>query len=152
AMLVNAGFRVLRFDNRDAGLSSRFADPPDGAVAYTLDDMADDVTGLMDVLDIAAAHIVGVSMGGLIVQVVAVRHPERVLSLCSIASTCTRDAGHPRPGLFRELLAPAPTTRDVVEDRAVNLAHLVNGGAFPVDEERVRARARRSWDRSSDSS
>src|SRR5262249_18899359 len=62
----------------------------------------------------------------------------------------TRNAGHPRPGMFQALLAPPPTTRAETEERAVRNAHLFSGGAFPVDEERVRDRARRLWDRSSD--
>ncbi|WP_270889706.1 alpha/beta fold hydrolase [Pedococcus sp. 5OH_020] len=81
-LLVNQGFRVVQFDNRDVGLSTKC----DGKAPYGLSDMADDLAGLLDTLRIDAAHIVGQSMGGMIAQDFAIRHPDRVLSLCSIYS------------------------------------------------------------------
>ncbi len=100
SQLAARGFRVIRFDNRDAGLSTEFQwDPPsmtkslmaslrkrDPGVGYTLSDMSDDAFGLMDALGIQSAHIVGASMGGMIAQTMAIEHPERVRSLTSIMS------------------------------------------------------------------
>ena len=111
--LAMRGFRVVRFDNRDAGLSTHFSDfplPEMGAlfaalargerpdIAYTLNDMASDAVGLLDALGIAKAHIVGRSMGGMIGQLIAAEHPERVVSLTSIMSTSGNpaDIGHSR--------------------------------------------------------
>ena len=109
--LAARGFRVLRFDNRDAGLSSRVPDAPPGELAYTMDDMATDVAALLDALHIDAAHVVGMSMGGIIAQLVAINHPGRVLSLCSISSSCGPDVGRPRPGAFSAMLGDPPSTR-----------------------------------------
>jgi pimeloyl-ACP methyl ester carboxylesterase len=108
--LAATGFRVVRFDNRDVGLSTKTEGPlPDIMAAlqgdassanYTLDDMADDAAGLLDVLGIRAAHVVGASMGGMIAQTLAIRHPERVLSLCSSCpprETAASDNPPPRP-------------------------------------------------------
>src|SRR6185503_2418610 len=97
-LLVDRGFFVIRFDNRDIGLSSKIEGGPDpnpialmsgdySSASYTLDEMADDTAGLLEALDIDAAHVVGVSMGGMIGQTLACRHPERVLSLTSIMSS-----------------------------------------------------------------
>ncbi|MHB8681969.1 MAG: alpha/beta fold hydrolase [Acidimicrobiales bacterium] len=123
-LLVDEGFSVLRFDNRDAGRSTSFdgAPPFDFAAAlrgdrtvvtYTLDDMADDVAGLLEVLGLGPAHFVGVSMGGMIAQMVAARHRHLVRSLCSIMSTTgARDVGHPTPEAHATLFKSAPTERD----------------------------------------
>src|SRR5947209_8029365 len=96
--LVREGFSVIRFDNRDIGRSTilRHAPRPTvaqllrrdpRAAAYSLDDMADDAVGLLDALEIPAAHVVGASMGGMVAQLIAIRHADRVLSLTSIMST-----------------------------------------------------------------
>ncbi len=100
-LLVNRGFYVIRFDNRDVGLSTKLeeAGEPDVmklfmaaqkgepiSAPYTLDDMADDAIGVLDALNIQKAHICGASMGGMITQIIGYRHPLRVLSLCSIMS------------------------------------------------------------------
>src|SRR5262245_41419358 len=79
-LLAARGFHVIRFDNRDAGLSDSAEEP------YVLADMADDTVGLLDQLGIAKAHIVGISMGGMIAQQFAIDHPDRLFSLCSIMS------------------------------------------------------------------
>ncbi len=83
--IVYEGFHLIVFDNRDVGLTTKFDDAP-GDPPYSVDDMADDVAALLDHLGINAAHIAGQSMGGMIAQVLAIRHPERVLSLASIMS------------------------------------------------------------------
>ncbi len=119
AMLVAEGLHVVRYDNRDCGLSSKLdgqlaapvavlnaklagEDPP--PVPYTLSDMAADGIGLLDHLGVATAHVAGVSMGGMIVQTMAIEHPSRVASLTSIMSS----TGNPRVG------APSPEARDVL--------------------------------------
>ncbi|MBO0886042.1 MAG: alpha/beta fold hydrolase, partial [Acidimicrobiales bacterium] len=92
--LVEHGFHVLRYDNRDVGLSTKMDDAPvpdllalaggdASSASYTVEDMADDVAGLLEALDIERAHVVGASMGGMIAQALAIRHPDRVASLCS---------------------------------------------------------------------
>ncbi|MGI8926379.1 MAG: alpha/beta fold hydrolase [Tepidiformaceae bacterium] len=163
-LLADRGHYVIRFDNRDVGLSTRFdaAGTPDlGAMmaaraagepithaAYLLNDMADDAVGLLDALNIPAAHIVGASMGGMIVQAIAIRHPQRVLSMTSIMST----TGHPslpqaKPEAMAVLLSPRPDDREAMLDQAVAAARTIGSTGFPFDEERVRARAARSFDR-----
>jgi len=157
-LLADRGFHVIRYDNRDVGLSTKFDDAPapdlaaamggDGSsAAYLLADMADDGIGLLDALGIDTAHIVGASMGGMIVQEMAIRHPEKVLSLCSIMSTTgDRAVGQPTPEAMGALMAPPPQTRDEALDLAVQ-AQKVIGGTFPIDEAKVRERAGRSYDR-----
>ena len=130
AGLVAAGFRVIRFDNRDIGLSTDLKDAPAPGivwtaaavrfglpvrVAYSLTDMAADTVGLMDALGIDRAHVVGASMGGMIAQLVAANHPDRVLSLTSIMSSSgARGLPGPTPALRRRLLTRRPkhATRD----------------------------------------
>ena len=148
--LSRRGCRVIRFDNRDVGLSSRVSAGAPGELAYSLDDMAGDVAGLLDALGIAAAHIVGMSLGGIIAQLVAVHHPDKVLSLCSIASSCGPDVGRARPGMFRAMLGGQAATRDEAVAHAVVTAELFAGPAFPVDADAVRERAARLWDRDHD--
>src|SRR5919199_2825235 len=116
AQLAERGFHVIRYDNRDVGRSTRFSDhrPPTTrelvlrdarAAAYTLADMADDGVGLLDHLGIGRAHVVGASMGGMIAQTIAMRHPDRVLSLVSIMSnTGARCTGQPALATYRLLL------------------------------------------------
>jgi pimeloyl-ACP methyl ester carboxylesterase len=120
-MLVDAGFAVLRFDLRDAGCSTVVEGAPPfdlsaaarggrDAVAYTLDDLADDTAGLLGVLGLGPAHLVGVSLGGMVAQTCAVRHPEAVLSLCSIMST----TGEPGVGLPAKEVGAVLTRRPAV--------------------------------------
>src|ERR1700681_1835338 len=122
-LLAARGFFVIRFDNRDVALSPwmEAAGPPDiaaavrgeGQPAYQLDDMADDVAGLLESLGIPAAHLVGASMGGFIAQLVAINHPERVLSLTSIMSgPGGSDSVPPDPGGAAIVVAPPPATRE----------------------------------------
>ncbi len=144
--LVGHGHRVIRFDNRDIGLSSIIDAPPPtsrqlmGAIAsrrlarssYLVSDMAKDLLGLLDHLGIARAHVVGASMGGMIAQEAAIRHPERVLSLTSIMSnTGDRRSGLIAPSLLpkirRTMLAPAPRTKEDYIARAVQTFGLIAG-------------------------
>lgn len=151
--LVRRGFRVLRFDNRDCGLSSKLdeAGVPDvgrtlrdGApltAPYTLDDMAADSIGLLDALEIAQAHIVGASMGGGIAQIIAARYPQRTLSLTCIMTT----SGHPDlPPPTREaaqaLFGPLPASRDkesLIED-AIRRQLAVASPDYPSCPQRLR--------------
>ena len=159
AVLRQAGFAVLRFDNRDSGRSTILEDAPPfdlraaarrdrSVVTYTLDDLADDLAGLLDALGIGAAHVVGTSLGGMIAQTAAVRHPDKVRSLCSIMSTTgSRAVGQARPEAAPVLVRPP--ARDLDGFVAGELENQrVIGSAVPafVDEEWRRAKAARIWD------
>jgi len=158
--LAGRGFRVIRFDNRDVGRSSILRDARvptrwqlalrhPGSAAYTLESMADDAVALLDQLGIAAAHVVGASMGGMIAQLVAIRHPDRVLSLVSIMSTTgNRRVGRPVPRVALRMLRPAARTREAyIEDHLE--AYRMIGSPPPVDfeEEHKRERAGTLFDR-----
>src|SRR5207302_7287467 len=161
--LAARGFRVIRFDNRDIGKSSRmtggkrltpfemlklrFLKIP-VAAPYTLSDMAEDTVGLMDVLGIKSAHLVGASMGGMIAQELAISFPQRVRSLTSIMST----TGHPKvPPPTREaaavLMAPPPATKEEYFERFAQTWKILRAGSFPQDEALDRARAERTYER-----
>src|SRR3954451_12877624 len=125
--LAGRGFHVVRFDNRDAGRSTHFpARPPSvgqllrrsfAPDQYTLSDMAEDTAGLLRELDLAPAHVIGASMGGMIGQMLAAEHPELVTSLTSIMSTTgSRLKGQPSLALYRFLLKRAPSERDAYID------------------------------------
>jgi len=147
--LASRGFRVVRFDNRDVGLSSRFthAGVPDirtlisnpwGAkvsLPYTLADMAEDTVGLMDALDMGSAHVVGASMGGMIAQELAIRYPGRVRSLTSIMST-TGDPSLPPPSpeALDMLFWPIPVDRNGYVEYFKRVWRLLSGPVYPMDE------------------
>jgi pimeloyl-ACP methyl ester carboxylesterase len=141
-MLADRGHRVIRFDNRDVGLSSKVDQ------SYSLDDMADDAAGLLSALGIDSAHVVGASMGGYLAQLLTLRHPARVRSMCSImSSTGSRSVGQPSPEMFTYLMTPAPSVRsDYVEQRMV-IARKVAGPGFAFDEDRLRDTIGRAFDR-----
>jgi len=125
-LLVDRGFRVIRFDNRDVGLSTRPEEP------HTLDDMAGDTAGLLDALGIRAAHVVGASMGGFIAQLVALNHPERVLSLTSIMSGSNGpDQVAPTDEARALLVEPAAETREGRIERA-RIAAAIDRGYNPA--------------------
>jgi pimeloyl-ACP methyl ester carboxylesterase len=161
AQLAALGFRVIRFDNRDVGLSTWLDDKGDPNVlevfdrlrrkkpvepAYRLSDMAEDVVGLLDALHIERAHVIGLSMGGMIAQELAIRHPDRVRSLTSIMSTTGElDLGGPSFETMMSLLKPFPADRNGFIERGVEIAHALAG--FPVDAAEVRKFAARSFDR-----
>jgi pimeloyl-ACP methyl ester carboxylesterase len=158
--LLERGFRVIRFDNRDAGLSSKSVGEPPDVLAlyanflagtpidapYTLSTMAADGIGLLDALGIEAAHLVGASMGGMIVQTMAIEHPERVLSLTSIMSTTGHtEVGQPDPESMLALLAPPPSDRASAIAQTVQTSRVISGELF--DEELSRSMAAESYDR-----
>jgi pimeloyl-ACP methyl ester carboxylesterase len=156
--LAARGFHVVRFDNRDSGLSTRMeaAGPPDMAAAlggdlrpaYMLDDMAADAVGLLDALGIDAAHIVGASMGGFISQLIAINHPGRALSLTSIMSGPSRSEGvPPTPEGSALLFAKPPTTREESIEMALVGRRALLGSGDPFDEAFERARATRAVQR-----
>ncbi len=159
-MLAAAGFHVVRYDNRDTGRSSRMrgrvrrADivrsflGRRGEVPYTLDDMADDAFGLMDHLGWDRAHVVGVSMGGMIVQTMATARPERVLSLTSIMSTLgKRSVGWQHPSLLPILLAKRGVGREAFVESSVKTWRYIGSPAYPLDDVETRARAEETYDR-----
>lgn len=149
--LLARGFRVIRFDNRDVGLSTKTQGPPPDVMAmyaafaagqpieapYTLSLLAADAVGLLDALEIPAAHIVGASMGGMIVQTIAIEHPDRVLSLTSIMSTTGHtDVGRPDPEAMMALLSPVPEERGAAIEAAVTTSRLISGELFDEVESR----------------
>jgi pimeloyl-ACP methyl ester carboxylesterase len=159
ALLADRGFRVVRFDNRDigrstkldsAGVPSRF-DMMSGRRAtapYLLRDMALDAFGLMDHLGIESAHIAGASMGGMIVQTMAIEKPERVRSLVSIMSTTgSRWTGLPSWRAMGVLLGAPPRNREAGIERAVKTFKVIGSPGYPLEEDRIREIAARSYDR-----
>ena len=156
--IADAGFHVIRFDNRDSGLSTIIdAPPPDfgallsgdlSGVPYLLSDLAADVAGLLDALDIPAAHIVGASMGGMIAQQLAIDHPARVRSLCSIMSTTgAPDVGQPAPEAIALVFTPAATTREEAVDNAQKLFEVIGSSAYPTPVADLRAQIGEAYDR-----
>jgi pimeloyl-ACP methyl ester carboxylesterase len=136
------GFRVVRFDNRDVGLSSHLK----GGPRYTVDDMAQDGFAVLDAAGAAAAHIAGWSMGGMIVQAMALRQPERVLSMTSIMSAPGPIAGERDPAVTAAFGAPPATTRDEAAER--HLAGLKAWGSpASFDVDRITADSHAAYDR-----
>jgi pimeloyl-ACP methyl ester carboxylesterase len=161
---AKAGFRVIRFDNRDVGLGHKhdgvlpdiraaakaIAEGKKPDVPYTLNDMADDAAALLDALGIESAHVAGASMGGMIAQLVAIRHPAKVRSLISIMST-TSDPSLPRsdPKAQEALMAKPPAEdKDSVVEHAVKNRLVIGSPGFPEDLAKVRARFAMNYDRS----
>lgn len=163
--LAAQGFRVIRYDNRDVGLSQKF----DGVkapglvkmtllskigftpkVPYTLADMADDGVGLLDALGIERAHIVGASMGGMIAQHVAARHPDRCLSLTTVFSTTGNPKLPPaRPEAMKALITrPDSTEEGVLVEHGMMLARTIGSPGYPAPEDRLRERTLASVRRS----
>ena len=161
--LVDEGQRVIIFDNRDTGLSSKMeeAGAPDVSgmlkalsrgeeisVPYTFKDMGDDAVGLLDYLNIKKAHICGHSMGGAIAQTIAINHPERLLSLILIsAPTYNPDLPQPKPEITNLLRAPTGADRTAYVDKAIQMARVISGSGFSLDEEWIRQISARSYDR-----
>lgn len=165
--LAASGLHVIRFDNRDVGLSQKWDTHHKPKiirtaiasmigmkvkVPYTLDDMARDAVGLLDALKIRSAHIVGASMGGMIAQIVAAKFPERVLSLALIMTT----SGNPRlpsPALdiqLRLIKKPAGSDRETMVRHMMKTWRMIGSPAFPLTDDLLRSKVERSYDRSSD--
>jgi pimeloyl-ACP methyl ester carboxylesterase len=141
--LVDRGFRAIRFDNRDVGLSTK---TPSGAPDYTLSDMAADGIAVLDALEVDRSHVAGRSMGGMIVQLMAIEHPERVASLCSIMST----TGDPTVGgasdeALTALRTPPPSDRAGYIEHSVASGRVICGTLF--DEATAREAAAEAYDR-----
>jgi pimeloyl-ACP methyl ester carboxylesterase len=161
--LADKGLYVIRFDNRDVGLSTKFDElgVPDAMAAlsarmegktvdapYSLDDMADDAVGLLDALGIEKAHICGMSMGAHITQTIAIRHPTRVLSLAPIyGGTGNPALPQPKPEVVRLLLTPPPQEREAYVEHRLKLWRTISGPAFPPYEAWCRKRAGQAYDR-----
>ena len=156
--LAGKGFWVIRFDNRDCGRSTILRDKPiptrmqlllrhPRGAAYSLEEMADDAAGLLDVLEVESAHVVGVSMGGMISQLVAIRHPERVRSLVSIMSTTgNRRVGRPSPRLVSHLMRRVPRDREGYIRDFVTTWKTIGSPRYH-DPARLRVQAERCYER-----
>ena len=156
--LAERGFHVIRFDNRDAGLSTKIDAPVPNVMRamtglrirapYLLSDMADDSFGLLDHLGIDRAHLAGVSMGGMIAQTMAIRRPERVLSLGSMLSTPgDRRVGTPKLRVWSVLTRRAPESRAAYIEYFVRVFRMIGSPGYPVDEKRMREQAAATYDR-----
>jgi pimeloyl-ACP methyl ester carboxylesterase len=162
--LEDAGYRVIRFDNRDVGLSTRMdaAGKPNlmwaslqyklgftPAAPYSLSDMAADAIGVLDALGVRQAHVVGVSMGGMIAQRVALAVPQRVLSLTSIMSSSgAKGLPGPTPEVLRAMLSrPTGSSKAAVIEHSLALFRAIGSPAFPLPEADLRARITRGVER-----
>ncbi len=158
--LVDRGFRLVMFDNRDVGLSQKFdsAGTPDLAALmtgqleppYQLTDMAEDVLGILEVLEIESAHIVGMSMGGMIAQLVALASPQRTRSLVSIMSSSGRpDLPPPRPEAAAALTSrpERPDDRDSIIDHGIKTRRVLGSPGFPTDDAELRRQIEAAYDR-----
>ena len=163
-LLVSKGFRVIRFDNRDIGLTDKM----DGVKApgfarlllkyylgipvtapYSLDDMAADTVGILDALDIQQAHIVGMSMGGMISQLVTAKYPDRILSLCSIMSTSgERGKGMSSLKVAASMVKPVTKERSAL-DNSVEIWQMIGSPAYPMSDDDVRSLIKAEHKRSS---
>ena len=149
-LFVAKGLHVIRFDNRDVGLSTSFADAPtdSSGAAYRLSDMARDAIAVLDACGVERAHVMGLSMGGMIVQTMAIEHPDRVLSMTSVMST-TGEPEYMRssPEAYAVLTGPPATDRESYVANQIAGLHVFGSPAF-ADEARWRAAAEGSYDRS----
>lgn len=154
-LLAGRGFFVIRFDNRDIGRSSHLQDAPvpdldelarrqvtgqPAAIPYSLRDMAQDAAGLLDALDIPAAHVAGVSMGAMIGQEMAVHLPHKMLSLTSImSSTGAPDLPPPTPEALAVLMEPFPVKREGYVEAFIKAYKVLSGPQYPMNVARARA-------------
>jgi pimeloyl-ACP methyl ester carboxylesterase len=161
AGLARRGFTVARFDNRDTGLSTHFRaagapsllqilSRPATAAVYRLDDMADDAAAVLDALGWDSAHIVCASMGGMIAQTLAIRHPARVRSLTSIMSTPSPRIGRPTLAALTALMTRRVADREAAAERMVRVFRVIGSPRYPLDEDWLRDVGRRAYDRCHD--
>jgi pimeloyl-ACP methyl ester carboxylesterase len=156
--LVSRGFHVIRYDNRDVGLSTKFEGMPDipalftgdtSSATYTIEDMADDGALLLEELGIDVAHVMGASMGGMITQALVVRHPQRFLSAASVMSTTgDRSVGAPTGEAMAALLRPVATSREEAVAASVAASKIIGSPAYPTDDATIAERAGAAYDRS----
>src|SRR6266516_3340660 len=158
-LLAGRGFDAVRFDNRDVGRSTKIEGGPRpdlmaaamgdaSSASYTLDEMADDCAALLEHIDVEGAHVVGASQGGMIAQTLAIRHPGQVLSLASIMSTTGDPAvGQPHPEALPALLARPPADLQEYAEFVVGAFRIIGSPGFEADEEKLRERARASFER-----
>jgi pimeloyl-ACP methyl ester carboxylesterase len=157
--LRERGFFVIRFDNRDSGLSTKFEGLPDimalfagtdlSSTLFRIEDMADDAAALLGALGIPHAHVVGVSMGGMITQALVINHPDLFLSASSIMSTTgDRAVGAPTGEAMTALLRPAATSREEAIQAGVEGSLVIGSPGYPTDEGTLRERAAAAYDRS----
>ena len=159
-MFVERGFNVIRFDNRDVGLSSKIEGGPEpnlraalmgdaSSASYLLADMAADTAGLLEALEIDAAHVVGASMGGMIAQQLAIDFPQRVLSLTSwMSTTGDRSVGQPQTAALGAITGEAPSDRESYIRFQHNVFKVIGSPKYPMDEQRFRKLAGEQYDRS----
>lgn len=142
-MFCAQGYQVVRFDNRDVGLSTKL----DGTT-YTLSDMADDAIAVLDAIGVERAHVLGCSMGGMIVQRLAINHPERLLSMTSVMSrTGEPGVGESSPEAFAFLTAPPAKSREAYIENQVAALHVYGSKPEWLDDDAIRARAAAAYDR-----
>jgi pimeloyl-ACP methyl ester carboxylesterase len=159
-LLAARDYFVIRYDNRDTGRSTKLRQHRvtkadiirtairRGRAPYTIGDLADDAIGLLDHLDLDRVHVVGVSMGGMIGQTLAIDHRDRVLSLTSIMSTTgRRGVGRIHPKLIPQMLGSTGRTRDSYAERAIRSAQAIASPAYPTTREASLARAYETYDR-----
>jgi pimeloyl-ACP methyl ester carboxylesterase len=157
-LLVARGFYVIRYDNRDIGLSTKFEGLPEltglfagdaSSAPYLIEDMADDGVALLTELGITRAHVVGASMGGMITQAMVIRHPERFVTACSIMSTTgDRVNGMPTGEAMTALLRPPATTRDAAIKGSIEASKIIGSPKYPASEDELAERAGAAYDRS----
>ena len=158
-LLAEQGYHVIRFDNRDIGLSSYLDDLPRTDLAavlggdfstapYRMSDFANDTAGLLDALGIRTAHIVGASMGGMIAQQFVIDHPERVRSLCSIMSTTgDRTVGQGSEAALGVLMRPAAQDREAAIAGSISASRIIGSPGYPASEEELTVKAIAAYDR-----
>jgi pimeloyl-ACP methyl ester carboxylesterase len=156
--LVDCGFHVIRYDNRDSGLSTKFDGTPDivalfsgdvSSAPYMIEDMADDGAALLSELGIERAHVVGASMGGMIVQAMVIRHAAQFLSACSIMSTTgDRTVGQPTGEAMAALMRPMAQSRDEAIAASLEASRVIGSPAYPANEDELVERAAAAYDRS----
>jgi pimeloyl-ACP methyl ester carboxylesterase len=156
--LCERGFFVIRFDNRDCGLSTKLQGTPDitalftgdaSSAPYLVEDMADDAAGLLSELGLPKVHVVGASLGGMITQALAIHHQDRFLSVCSIMSTTgNRAVGAPTGEAIAALLRPVASSREEAIEASVAGSKVIGSPGYPADEAILRSRAAAAYDRS----
>lgn len=156
--LRDKGYYVIRFDNRDSGLSTKFEGVPEitalfggdtSSAPYRIENMADDAAALLTELGLSKVHVVGASLGGMITQALTIHHQDRLLSACSIMSTTgNRAVGAPTGEAVTALLRPIATSREEAIEASVAGSKVIGSPAYPADEQVLRDRAAAAYDRS----